>query len=113
MIEDLDIPKELQPTFKRVTRRLPGELKVDLEFLKNLLVYIKIGGEKLARQRIEITKKPFREGYLLLNRLIPEESLRDMDNEASEQNEDESPAETSEETTEKPTDKPLNDDDES
>ena len=111
MIEDLDIPEELQPTFKRVMRRLPAELKGDLEFLKNLLIYIKIGGEKLARQRIEVTKKPFREGYLLLNRLIPEESLQDMSDESSDEDEDESAEEASEDTIDTPLDE--NEDDES
>ena len=113
MIEELDIPEDLKPIVKRVMRRLPAELKGDLEFLKNLLIYIKIGGEKLARQRIAVTKKPFRDGYLLLNRLIPEESLQDISNETSEENEneDESPAQTSDETTDKPLNK--NEDDES
>ena len=111
MIEKLEIPEELKSTFKRVMRRVPRELKGDLEFLKSLLVYLKIGGERLAKQRIEVTKKPFREGYLLLNRLIPEESLQEISNETSDENKDDSPAETPEETT----DKTLNkiDDDES
>ena len=99
MIEELDIPEELKFTYKRVLRRVPGELKEDPDFLKNLLVYIKIGGEKLARQRIEITKKPFREGYLLLNRLIPEEPLQEISNETSGKNEDESHSETTEEAS--------------
>lgn len=111
MTEDLDIPEELQPIFKRVMRRLPAELKGDLEFLKNLLIYIKIGGEKLARQRIEVTKKPFREGYLLLNRLIPEDSLRDMSDESSDEDEDEPADEASEDTIDTPLDE--NEDDES
>jgi len=102
MIEDLDIPEELTSTFKRVIRRIPKELKEDTEFLKNLLIYLKIGGEKLARQRIEITKKPFREGYLLLNRLIPEESLEEMSDETSEIDEDESNEESTDEIIEEP-----------
>jgi hypothetical protein len=101
MIEDLEIPEELKSTFKRVMRRVPHELKGDLEFLKNLLVYLKMGGEKLAKQRIEITKKPFREGYLLLNRLLPEEPIQETSNKASDENKDESPAETPEESTDK------------
>ena len=99
MIEDLEIPEELTHTFKRLMRRVPNELKGDVEFFKNLLIYLKIGGEKLARQRIEITKKPFREGYLLLNRLIPEESLEEISDGTSDGDEDETTAESPEETT--------------
>ena len=102
MIDDLEIPEEMASTFKRVMRRVPNELKGDTEFLRNLLIYVKIGGEKLARQRIEITKKPFREGYLLLNRLIPEETLQDLSGEASDDesdDKDESSADISDDTT--------------
>jgi hypothetical protein len=91
MTEELEIPGDLCATYKRVMRRIPNELRGDNEFLKKILVYLKIGGEKLARLRIEITKKPFREGYSLINRLIPEESLQEMANEASEEGRDETP----------------------
>jgi hypothetical protein len=93
MTEELEIPDELCATYKRVMRRVPNELRGDTEFLRKIMVYLKIGGEKLARQRIEITKKPFREGYSLINRLIPEESLQEMANETSEEGRDGSPDE--------------------
>ena len=84
MTEDLDIPEKLQPTFRRIMKRVPTELKEDVEFQKTLSLYLKVGGEKLARQRIELTKKKFQDGYLIIKRLVPEQV---QDEEASEEEE--------------------------
>ncbi len=77
MREELNIPQELKSSYKRVMKRAPSELREDVEFQKTTLIYLRLGGEKLARQRIEITKKQFREGYLVLDRLMPEEAQDD------------------------------------
>ncbi|MFO7964449.1 MAG: hypothetical protein R6U50_11045 [Desulfobacterales bacterium] len=76
-MEELDIPEGLKFSYKRVMKRAPSELKEDVDFQRKTLIYLRIGGERLARQRIEITKKQFREGYLFLDRLMPEESQDD------------------------------------
>ena len=91
MTTDLDIPGKLQSTFRRIMKRVPSELKEDAEFQKTLSLYLKIGGEKLARQRIELTKKKFQEGYLLIKRLVPEQVQDDT-------SEDETEEETSEDS---------------
>ena len=93
MTDDLDIPEKLLPTFRRLLKRLPSELKEDLEFQKLLSLYLKIGGEKLARQRIELTTKKFQDGYLLIKRLVPDQ----VQDDASEEDEDEE-EETAQET---------------
>jgi hypothetical protein len=82
MTEELEVPEELKLTFKRIIKRASNELREEIELQKTTLVYLKLGGERLARQRIELTKKQFREGYLLLDRLMPEDA------------EDETPEET-------------------
>ena len=83
MMEEIEIPEEFKLTFKRIIKKAPNELRVELELQKTTLVYLKLGGEKLARQRIELTKKQFREGYLLLDRLIPEDAEDDVPEETT------------------------------
>lgn len=56
MDHELIVPEELQYTYKRVLNYLPEELRDDLSLQKMMLLYIKIGGENLVRQHIEITK---------------------------------------------------------
>jgi hypothetical protein len=74
MTEEIEIPEEMKLTFKRIIKRVPNELREEISLQKTTLVYLKLGGEKLAKQRIELTKKQFREGYLLLDRLVPEDA---------------------------------------
>ena len=74
MTEEIEIPEELKLTFMRIIKRVPNELREETSLQKTTLVYLKLGGEKLAKQRIELTKKQFREGYLLLDRLVPEDA---------------------------------------
>ena len=84
MAQELNIPEELKSSYKRVMKRASRELREDVEFQKTTLIYLQLGGEKLARQRIEITKKQFREGYLVLDRLVPEETQEDSSNQTEE-----------------------------
>lgn len=81
MAEDVTIPVELKSSFRRVMKKASTELREDIEFQKTALIYLRLGGERLARQRIEITKKQFREGYLVLDRLMPEGSQDDSSDE--------------------------------
>ncbi len=77
MIEELEVPEELKWSLKRILKKIPGELKGDIALRKIMLIYLKLGGEKLAKQRIEITKKRFREHYPLINRHVAEKSIDD------------------------------------
>ena len=54
MTENLNIPDELQGTFKRVMYRVPENQRI-------IQLYLKLGGEKLAKQQIEIIKLRVRE----------------------------------------------------
>jgi hypothetical protein len=83
MTEEIEIPEELKLTFKRIIKKAPNELREEPELQKTTLVYLKLGGERLARQRIELTKKQFREGYLLLDRLMPEDAEEDASEETA------------------------------
>lgn len=61
MAENLNIPDELQGTFKRLMYRVPEKLRSDSHTQKIIQLYLKLGGEKLAKQHIEIIKLRVRE----------------------------------------------------
>ena len=57
------IEEDLQPTFHHLLNRLPEPLRDDVTTQKLILVYLKLGGEKLAHHGIEIIKKRFQIEY--------------------------------------------------
>jgi hypothetical protein len=61
MTENLNIPDELQGTFKRLMYRVPEKLRSDSHTQRIIQLYLKMGGEKLAKQQIEIIKLRVRE----------------------------------------------------
>lgn len=61
MAENLNIPDELQGTFKRLMNRVPVRLRSDSHTRHIIQLYLKLGGEKLAKQHIEIIKLRVRE----------------------------------------------------
>lgn len=56
MKKSFNIQKDLQKTYKSLLNLLPDELKNNPLTQKTILVYLKLGGEKLARHRIEVIK---------------------------------------------------------
>lgn len=61
MPDNLNIPDELQGTFKRLMSRVPEKLRSDSHTQKIIQLYLKLGGEKLAKQHIDIIKLRVRE----------------------------------------------------
>lgn len=61
MAKNLNIPDELQGTFKRLMYRVPEHLRKDSHTRKIIQLYLKLGGEKLVKQHIEIIKLRVRE----------------------------------------------------
>ena len=57
MIENIEVPKRLMGSFKRVVRRIPVDLRKDEELIRTALAYLELGGEKLARQAVETAKQ--------------------------------------------------------
>ena len=51
-----DIPEALKPNFQRVYRRVPVELRQNEALIKDLILFLKVGGERLARQQMEVVK---------------------------------------------------------
>jgi hypothetical protein len=52
----LDIPEALKPNFQRIYRRIPMELRQHPQLIKDLVLFLKVGGERLARQHLEVVK---------------------------------------------------------
>jgi len=61
MVKGLNIPDEFQYTFKRLINLVPYKQRNDRHAQKIVLLYLKLGGEKLARQYIEVLKSNLRE----------------------------------------------------
>ena len=57
MIDMLDVPENLMGSFKRIARRIPVDLKKNEALMQTVVDYLKLGGEKLARQAVEAAKQ--------------------------------------------------------
>ncbi len=55
----LQIPESLAMTFNRVLKRLPTGKQNDIELQKSLLLFIKLGGERLAQAWLKPHLSPF------------------------------------------------------
>ncbi|MDH3344388.1 MAG: hypothetical protein OEL58_04045 [Desulfobacteraceae bacterium] len=102
MVKGLNIPDEFQYTFKRLINLVPYKQRNDRHTQKIVLLYLKLGGEKLARQYVEVLKSDLREnkdrtetseksnheGQLLSDPNFPEDEDEDSEDE-DEDSEDE------------------------
>jgi hypothetical protein len=70
MSEKMIIPDEFQGSIKRLLNRIPSEQRDDETLQAALLVYLKLGGEKLARHFIEISKKGFPDQMVLIKKQL-------------------------------------------
>jgi len=61
MVKGLNIPDEFQYTFKRLINLVPYKQRNDRHTQKIVLLYLKLGGEKLAKQYVEVLKSDLRE----------------------------------------------------
>jgi len=68
MSEKMIIPDEFQGSIRRLLNRIPSEQRDDETLQAALLVYLKLGGEKLARHYIEVSKKTFQDQVILIKK---------------------------------------------
>jgi hypothetical protein len=61
MSEALQIPDNLQMTFKRMLHRLPASKRNNIDLQKSILLFLELGGERLARARMKLILAPFPE----------------------------------------------------
>ena len=105
MIKGLNIPDEFQYTFKHLINLVPYKQRNDWHAQKIVLLYLKIGGEKLARQYVEVLKsnlcenkdrtetseKSSQGGNLISHPNLPEDEDSEDEDEDSEDEDLESP----------------------
>jgi hypothetical protein len=56
MADNVNIPDELMGTFKRLMHQVPEKLRSESHTQQVIQLYLKLGGEKLAKQYIEIVR---------------------------------------------------------
>jgi hypothetical protein len=61
MADNVNIPDELTETFKRLMNQIPEKLRNDSHTQQVTYLYLKLGGERLARQYVDIIKLTVRE----------------------------------------------------
>ena len=61
MADNVNIPDELTETFKRLMNQIPEKLRYDRHTQQVTYLYLKLGGDRLARQYIDIMKLTVRE----------------------------------------------------
>lgn len=98
MANELNIPEKLQGTFTRLIRKLPEELRNDENVRKTTLLFLQLGGEKLARARIKAYQTPFNEAFVfkkmqlknddLMELPVPDDDLPDEDDDGEVDEED-------------------------
>lgn len=86
MINDFQVPDEFLGAFRRLVRRMPVELQTDETFIQTLVMYLKLGGEKLASHRIEVAKTVFPMAFTIVKRQPIEDTA--ADNEDDDQDDD-------------------------
>jgi hypothetical protein len=64
----INIPTELQDVYQRLLQRVPPEHQADTDLQKSLLVFLKLGGERLAARHID----------LVIQSLMPKVSFTDF-----------------------------------
>lgn len=75
MTMKLEVPEDRLGLFQRMKRQLPLEIREDPDVLQRLLIYLKLGGERLVRQVVATLKVQFPEDTQLFKHRLAEEPL--------------------------------------
>ncbi len=59
MARKLTVPEKMEMTLNRVLQRVPAGMRGDIELQESILLFLKLGGERLARARIKPVVAPF------------------------------------------------------
>lgn len=77
MTGKLKVPEMLETTFNRLLQRVPRDSRNDGRLQKSVLLFLKLGGERLARARIKPVVLPFPDDIAVIKprpQLIPNKS---------------------------------------
>jgi len=95
MTEKLSVPDNLKPMFEQMMSLVPDELYEDEQFQKSVLIYLKLGGMKLARHHIKVLTSQFCSG---LDIVKPQNDENDTDGQDTEEQSKKSSEADSEDT---------------
>ena len=84
MPSDLKIPEEYKTAFNRLMRKMPAEAREDETIRRTALIYLKVGGEKLAIAGVKALVTPFTEKFILRKMQLTDEDLAVNTNSVSE-----------------------------
>ncbi len=95
MADQFTVPEDYQESFRRLIPYVAAPLQSDEEVLQSLLIYLKLGGEKLARIAIDAFNVALRLYHAEMIKQLREEVLLgddkdDSDDETGEDDKDES-----------------------
>jgi len=77
MIDGFDVPQAYQAAFRRLRRRIPVDLQADPAVMETALLYLKLGGEKLALHRLALHKKQFESECRLFRSRLTDEDIEE------------------------------------
>lgn len=101
MAQQFEIPEEYEIPFRRIVPYLSAPLQNDPKVLQALVLYFKLGGEKMARIVIDALNVTHRIEYAeMIKRMREEAMLRDRQEEGDEDDADEESGEEDEEDEE-------------
>ena len=75
MTDKLEIPDEHRFAFNRLVRKMPADIRENATFRRTMLLYLKVGGEKLALAGIKALVTPFTEKFVLKKSHVVDEDL--------------------------------------
>jgi hypothetical protein len=85
MREPFEIPEAYQAAFRRLRRRMSADMQADPEMMETALLYLKLGGEKLALHRLGLYRQTFEtECQIYRRRLVEDVSEEDDDGDDNE-----------------------------
>jgi len=73
MTDEQKVAPELMEALERLMRYAPPEVANDEQVRNSILIYLKLGGERLARQYFQIIQKAFLEKIVLIKKRPPDE----------------------------------------
>ncbi len=89
MAQQFEIPEEYEIPFRRIVPYLSAPLQNDPKVLQALVLYFKLGGEKMARIVIDALNVTHRIEYAeMIKRMREEAMLRDRQEEGDEDEDD-------------------------
>jgi len=88
MINAFDVPEAYQAAFRRLRRRMSADLQADPAVMETALLYLKLGGEKLAAHRIALYKKQFETECKIFKRRLVDDVIDDEEDDGDGDGED-------------------------